>query len=331
MNKKKILSAILVIAGLSAGVLFVNNSKNGSEDSKTSIQQSKPAVSVPQAANNSGQTENNPEHIKQLSVSQNVQADSNNGVIRSVGILDGSVPYSAIDEISNLPENVQNIVKTTADSKGSVYMVRKNGNKVFMIAENPANIRHGIEFVEISIPSGHKTTATFGYNDKIKDSDNDIWEYDKVSEIQRPIRHTKYNNDGDMEFVEIWNYDENPIKYEMKDGSGNVISVRKETMDSDTSLRVEHLLYDKKGNTKVNVTTAFDNGNITRFTYYNADKISEGGSIFNEYADGVKTKETVYTSDLKVKNVYKPSYTDGVPSEVQVLDGKNNEIKKLTD
>ena len=50
---------------------------------------------------------------------------------------------------------------------------------------------------------------------------------------------------------------------------------------------------------KVNLTVNYDGADLTRFTYYNADKLNESGSVISEYKDGVITKETVYTSDYK--------------------------------
>ena len=195
-----------------------------------------------------------------------------------------------------------------------------------IIADNPANIRHSIEFTEISVNNGQLNTTTLGYSDKMEDSKNDKWEY---NELKQPIRHTKYNAHGDADFVEIWNYDNNnPIKYEIKDNQGKVISLRKETIEHGTDLRVEHLLYNKEGNTRINVSATYEGEDIKRFTYYNADKPNESGSIFSDYSDGLKTKETVYTSDLKVKNTYTSEYKDGNREDITKWDNKNQEVHK---
>ena len=115
----------------------------------------------------------------------------------------------------------------------------------------------------------------------------------------------------------------------MKDSEGKVISIRKETLNNGTDLRIEHLIYDKDGNTKINVSTTFEDADIKRFTYYNADKTNESCSIFSDYTDGQKTKETVYTSDLKVKNTYSSDYKDGNRENIIIYDNKNHELKKL--
>jgi len=128
----------------------------------------------------------------------------------------------------------------------------------------------------------------------------------------------------------VWNYDsENPVKYEMKDSEGRVISMRNETLTNGTDLRIEHLVYDKNGNTKINVSTTYEGDDIKRFTYYNADKIDESGSVFSDYSDGQKTKETVYTSDLKLKNTYTSDYKDGERENIIIFDNNNQEIKKF--
>ena len=237
-----------------------------------------------------------------------------------------ALPLSAITELSDLPDNIKVLVNDISKT-GNIYMLQKHHDKLTVISDNTDNIRHGIEFTEISIKNGHQTKTTLGYNDKMTDSQNDIWEY--VQETGLPQRHTKYNSEGDMDFVEVWNYDSNnPVKYEMKDAAGKVISIRKETLNNGTDLRVENLLYDKDGNTLINVSATYDGDDIKRFTYYNADKIGESGSIFSEYSDGQKIKETVYTSDLKVKNTYTSDYEDGYRKDVIIWDSNNNEVTK---
>ena len=181
--------------------------------------------------------------------------------------------------------------------------------------------------MEISLKSGHQATSTLGYTDKMQDSDNDYWDFDKSGERPLPLKHIKYKKDGDVDFVETWNYDvSNPVKYEMLDGNGKVVSIKKETLDNDNNLRVEHLIYDKDGKTKINVTASYEGADLKRFTYYNADKLSESGSVFGEYKDGLKTKEVLYSSDLKIENVYEPEYKDGIKENIKVLNEANNVV-----
>lgn len=237
-----------------------------------------------------------------------------------------ALPLSAITEISTLPENVREIV-VNISRDNNIYLVQKHNNKLLIISDNPENIRHGIDFTEVTISNGHQIKTTLGYNDKMKDSRNDVWAY--KPDTNQPVKHMKYNDEGDIEFVEEWNYEpENPVKYEMKDSEGKVISIKKETLSNGTDLRVEHLIYDKDGKTKVNVSATYEGDDIKRFTYYNADKINESASVFSDYSEGVKTKETVYTSDLKVKNTYISDYNEGNREDIIIYDNKNQEIKK---
>ena len=237
-----------------------------------------------------------------------------------------SVPLSTIGIMSSLPENIQHKISDIAQSN-NIFMTVKSRDNIIVITDNPNNIRHSVEFNEISLKNGHQVKTTLGYNDKINDSDNDIWEYDETT--KQPIRHSKYNKDGDIEFVENWYYDDSPIKYVMKDAEGHVISMRKETIDGGTNLRVEHLLYDKAGNTKINVSATYEGADVKRFTYYNADKPSEGGSVFTEYNDGLKTKEILYSNDLKVINSYTSEYKNGEREQLTIWDNNNREVQKL--
>ena len=237
-----------------------------------------------------------------------------------------SLPLSAIAEISTIPDYIKDKVITVAQNN-NIYMVQKHNDKLLIVTDNPSNIRHNIEFIQVSLANGQQIKTTLGYNDKMKDSQNDIWEYTK--ETQQPTRHTKYNADGDVEFVEVWNYEpENPVKYEMKDADGKVVSIRKETLNNGTDLRVEHIVYDKNGQTKMNVSATYEGEDIKRFTYYNADNLKEGGSIYSDYSDGLKTKETVYTPDLKVKNLYTSDYKDGMRNDIIKWDNQNKEVNK---
>ncbi len=271
------------------------------------------------------------EEIKSSEINQEVekkQLSEDNKKVRKVNLYttDSLVPLSTISVISSLPKNIQDKVLQISQTN-NIYMAKRKHDKLLIIADNPDNIRHCVEFIEISLKNGHQITTTLGYNDKMKDSDNDIWEYDETT--KQPVRHSKYNSEGDLEFVETWSYGSEPVKYEMKDSEGHVLSMRKETLDGGTNLRIEHLVYDKSGNTKINVSTMYEGADVKRFTYYNADKPSDGGSVFSEFNDGLKTKETVYSNDLKVINSYTSEYKNGERKDITVWDNNNKEVEKL--
>ena len=246
------------------------------------------------------------------------------------GVPDSLLPLSAISEIASLNGHVHKTIKELVDNSTGVLYVKRNGNKLVMVVENPDDNRHGLEFVEISTDGKHEKIGLLLSKYSEGYTDEDLWEYDVSEDVKRPIKHTKFNSDGDVEFVETWNYSsEEPIKYELKNKDDKVISVVKETIDDNNSMRQEHLIYDKEGNTKVNLTVNYDGADLTRFTYYNADKLNESGSVFSEFKDGVKIKETVYTSDLKVKNVYQPKYKNGERESIKVFDDEEKEVKTL--
>ena len=246
------------------------------------------------------------------------------------GVPDSLLPLSAISEIASLNGHVHKTIKELVDNSTGVLYAKRNGNKLVMVVENPDDNRHGLEFVEISADGKHEKVGFLLSKYSEGNTDEDLWEYDVSEDVKRPIKHTKFNSDGEVEFVETWNYSsEEPIKYELKNKDDKVISLVKETIDENNSMRQEHLIYDKDGKTKVNLTVNYDGADLTRFTYYNADKPNESGSVISEYKDGVKTKETVYTSDYKVKNVYEPEYKNGERECIKVFNDENKEVKTL--
>ena len=335
MKKKTIIltTATLCVIGIST-LYFVQKTNNTDRDNEQNVINNAASTESANVSKNNLK-KNIALKKKSAEIKNNIKEKNNvtseipdNNIVHTNIYSDSSseLPLSAITELSELPHNIQEIVSEISKTN-NIFMVKKIKDKLLIITDSYENIRHNIEFVEVSIHNGHKIHTTLGYNDTFKDTKNDIWEFNH--ETNQPIRHTKYNADGDMDFVEVWNYDSNePIKYEMKDAQGKVISLKKETLNNGTDLRVENLLYDKDGNTKVNVSTTYDGEDIKRFTYYNSDKPSEGGAIFSDYTDGQKTKETVYTSDLKVKNTYTSDYKDGLRKDIIMYDNQNREVKK---
>ena len=95
-------------------------------------------------------------------------------------------------------------------------------------------------------------------------------------------------------------------------------------------MRQENLIYYKDGNKDVNLSTSFEGANLVRFTYYDIKNPDNGASVFNEYSEnGEKTKETVYTSDLKHKNTYIPDLRNGERTGITVYDNENKVINKF--
>lgn len=237
------------------------------------------------------------------------------------------LPLSAITEISFLPSNLQKEVSKLIENSNLYYLKRKQDG-IFMIVGNSGDekyLRHDIKFVEINSEGVQKIT---NIGQEVSDEDGD-WEFNEES--GHPLKHIKYNRDGDIEYTEIWNYSEGePVKYEMKNGEGKVLSIKKETPDGETKLWSEHLIYDEEGKTKVNVSANYEGPDITKFTYYNSERPEDSVTLMSEYSDGVKTEEKVYSSDYKLKNTYNAGYKDGELVNIKVFDSTNNEVEEIS-
>ncbi len=319
--KKKVIGGIIIGVIAAACLTALITSKETKEEDKTLPQKDVKQIE-----------KSEPKQIKKVAPQKNEQKIKDNKIKSDLykGVPDSLLPLSAISEIASLNGNLHKTIKELVDNSTGVLYAKRNGNKLLMVVENPDDNRHGLEFIEISADGKHEKIGFLLSKYSEGNTDDDLWEYETEEEVKRPVKHTKFNSDGEVEFVETWNYSsDEPIKYELKNKEDKVISLVKETIDENNSMRQEHLIYDKDGKTKLNLTVNYDGADLTRFTYYNADKQEESGSLFSEFKDGIKTKETVYTSDYKVKNVYVPKYKDNERSEIQVLDNENQEVKSI--
>ena len=319
--RKKVIGGIIIGVIAVACLTALMTSKETKEEDKTLPQKDAKQIEKTEA-----------KQIKKVAPQKNEQKIKDNKIKSDLykGVPDSLLPLSAISEIASLNGNLHKTIKELVDNSTGVLYAKRNGNKLLMVVENPDDNRHGLEFIEISADGKHEKIGFLLSKYSESNTDDDLWEYETEEEVKRPVKHTKFNSDGEVEFVETWNYSsDEPIKYELKNKEDKVISLVKETIDENNSMRQEHLIYDKDGKTKLNLTVNYDGADLTRFTYYNADKQEESGSLFSEFKDGIKTKETVYTSDYKVKNVYVPKYKDNERSEIQVLDSENQEVKSI--
>lgn len=319
--RKKVIGGIIIGVVAVACLTALITSKETKEEDKTLPQKDVKKIEKTEA-----------KQIKKVAPQKIEQKIKDNKIKSDLykGVPDSLLPLSAISEIASLNGNLHKTIKELVDNSTGVLYAKRNGNKLLMVVENPDDNRHGLEFIEISADGKHEKIGFLLSKYSEGNTDDDLWEYETEEEVKRPVKHTKFNSDGEVEFVETWNYSsDEPIKYELKNKEDKVISLVKETIDENNSMRQEHLIYDKDGKTKLNLTVNYDGADLTRFTYYNADKQEESGSLFSEFKDGIKTKETVYTSDYKVKNVYVPKYKDNERSEIQVLDNENQEVKSI--
>ena len=210
---------------------------------------------------------------------------------------------STIVGISNLSSNVKALVNHYIENS-IVYYLEEQDGKVFMIVSNSSEERfqrHGVELVEVSQDGTKNVTPLIKTSDG--NGNNDEWEFDDITKL--PIKHIHYNSEGDVEYLEVWNYSaDNPIKYELKNKEDKVLSLKKEIQDNDTNLRVEHLIYDENGTISLNISANYEGADITRLTYFDSRNPDKGFIVMSQLENGQKVKETVYSSDYRVKNVY---------------------------
>lgn len=323
MNHKKtiIWGAVLVVVSVIGVLIFFSIEKN-----KTPAPVETPKVSQEKpAAPEKPEPKETPKQV-----SKNVQkVEPKKTEVKKYVYENSSLPFSAASILADLPSNVKDKVNGLIENSQGLYLLGKSGDKITLILENSEDYpRHEVEINEIDAVTAEETSIPIGYKVTNDETDEDIWEYDKKTHL--PTMHIKYNQQGEVEYTEFWHYSaENPVKYELKDRDGKILSIKKETPEGDMGLRLEHIVYDKDGNTKINLSAAYDGADIKRVTYYNADKPDESSTIISDYTDGQKVKETVYTPDLKIKNVYKANYVEGEMTDITVLDNNNEEVEKI--
>ena len=253
-----------------------------------------------------------------------------------------NIPLSAIVEITKASEKAQKTTEGLLENAQGFYFVKFNENNktLEILLENPVTTsetypRHNIELAYIDNDGNIKYTAK-GYNGEngevsnAVEAENDIWEFDKSVEPNRPVKHVAYDEHDNVKFTEVWNYDENePVKYEMKDGNDKIVSILKETVDHSSNYRKEHVFYNKDGKTELSLSVNYDGANLSRLTYYDA-KNHEGISIISEFTDGNKTKEVVYNQEYELQNTLKSDYENGIRKNITVLDADSKEIETLS-
>lgn len=252
------------------------------------------------------------------------------------------IPLVSVYEISKLPKAMKLTVDKTLEEAQGIYFLKfdKSNNKVFAILQNPVSeaktfSRHELEIAEISadgsrkiIPVGY--TGGAGEIDSAVEQKGDFWEFDKSVEPPRPLKHVAYDEEGNLKFTEIWNYDEDSsTKYEMKNSDGKILSILKESKEGDSNYRKEHIFYDDEGKTVMSVSANYDGADISRFTYYNSED-DYSVSIVSEYSDGVKTEEKIYDEDYKLVNTLKSDYENGERMDIRIYDSDGKEVNKIS-
>ena len=171
----------------------------------------------------------------------------------------------------------------------------------------------------------------FGYEGEhlLEDSD-EVWTFDESVEVKRPLKHVVYDEKGKIKFTEHWSYNpEDEIKYIMKDSHDKEVSILKESQDNESHYRKEHIFYDNDSQIKMSLTVNYDGANITRMTFYNSHDLVDSVSVFSDYVDGIKTRESVYNEKYELQNTVIPTYKEGIRAKLSVLNAKGEEILSL--
>ena len=254
------------------------------------------------------------------------------------------IPLSSISEIAKLTPRERQIVNNILENSQGFYFLKQDPKTKEItillqnsIEESNTYTRHNLQFAKI-LQDGSVTYSNAGYSGTEGETSSaitkgtDLWEFDKTIEPYRPLKHVAFDEKKKVKFTEIWNYNNNSdIKYEMKNGEGKIISILKGTSDSETNYREEHVFYDKTGNTEMSFSASFEEANIKRFTYYDANDNQDSLTIESSYnTDGLKSEEKIYNNEYKLQNTVTADYKDGERVEIKVLDSNGNELEKLT-
>ena len=260
-----------------------------------------------------------------------VNKASRNIITKKANLYDENdlLPLSAVVKLASLSNKNKSEIESL-NNQANVYFLGENSDGLYLIVGNygmEKYSRHDLGFLKLDENNSLKYTPLSAGEDSILD-ENDEWEFDE--ETKQPIGHIKYDNNGAVEYTEVWNYSpDEPVKYEMKNAAGKVLSIKKETLDSDVNIRSEHIVYDENGNTKLNISANYEGPNITRFTYYNSEKPQESVTILTEYKDGQRIKEDVYSADYKLVNTFKAEYENGKRTSINVFNNSGEEVEQI--
>ena len=172
---------------------------------------------------------------------------------------------------------------------------------------------------EIDTVTGNVSYVDFGFNGQEDEINNAVvqqkgeeWVFDESEEPYRPLKHTVYDKKKKILYSEMWNYDETePVKYEMTNEKGNVISVRKEVFDNNSGYREEHILYDDDGKIVRSMTADYDGANLKWFTYYDSNMTHNNITIESEYENGIKIAENIYNQEYQLVKKLTAGYNNG--------------------
>lgn len=246
-----------------------------------------------------------------------------------------TLPLSAIPQLASISTNARKIIEKFLQN-ANVYYVNLLNDRIIVIKDTSGEeerfTRHDFEVLSVSL-DGTQIKKEIEFSQKMSDeeSEKEIWEYKVLDgDIVVPAVHKSLNENGKVNYIEHWYYNQDdPVKYKVTNVDGRVISIRKSSKRNDGNWSDEHIFYDEDGNTALNISIAYENNDIARFTYYNPQKTETSVTILNQYTDGEKTKETVYTADYQLKNIYTADYTNGKRVNIKMFDSNDNQLSEF--
>lgn len=253
------------------------------------------------------------------------------------------LPLISIVEISKASQPAKKAIDSTLEASQGFYLLKRNNNgKIIAILQNPVQTsntfnRHDLQFAEIS-DDGNIIYHTAGYpgiegeTANAVDEKEDKWVFDRSEEPFKPLKHTAFDENGKIKFTEEWNYDsDEPVKYEMKDAQGKVVSILKETFTGDSYYTKDHIFYDNDGNTVMHISASYDGANISKFTYYNTEDKDNNITIMSEYSDdGLKFKEKIYDQNYTLTNTVTTDYDENGRKSVAVWNPEGQKIEDIS-
>ena len=252
------------------------------------------------------------------------------------------LPLISIKEMDNASAEARAQAENLLEKAQGFYLLKydKKNKELFVILQNPiaennSYARHNMQFAKIS-EQGEVSYENLGYtgeeNELLTEKDLNNWVYEGEEDALRPVKHNICDENGDARYTEFWNYtEENPIKYEMKNTDGKVISVFKEKYDSNSGYTQEHVLYDSHGKTNISITANYVDSELKSFSYYDSDEPENNLTIVNEYKNGIKTEEKIYNSKHELIETIKPEYKDGKTTEIKIFDKSDKEVEVIKD
>lgn len=260
------------------------------------------------------------------------------------------LPLYSIAQISELPIVLKEAVDKALEEAQGFYLLKynKDEQKVFIILQNQISItdafpRHNLEFMELYLNSEDGKVLKNLYSPAYVGQENEsffaiysvhgseeAWVMDDNRSVNRPLKHTYYDQKGKVKNQEIWNYDDNKdVKYQFKGSSRNVISMLKEFKQGEDGLRKEHLFYDSDGNLMLSLTINYEGANITRVMYFDKHNMEESMSIITHYSDGMKVKEEIYSNDYKLINTVEAEYQNGERNKIKLFNSEGGLVTEI--